>query len=101
MRQGNDDAARFRRLGAMPQRVTVTGSIKFDLTVSASLVESAQALRHLIGPQRSVWLAASTHDGEEQKLLDTFLLLRQRVPQAALIIAPRHPERFDRVRQIC
>jgi 3-deoxy-D-manno-octulosonic-acid transferase len=95
--QGPDDAVRFRRLGAPAERVLVTGSIKFDVRQPGSLLEQAEALRHAWGAHRPVWVAASTHEGEEEQLLRVHRRIRRHHPAALLVLVPRHPERFDRV----
>ncbi len=63
------DAERFIKLGMNADRVSVTGSIKFDIKVSASLLEQAQVLRNFLGQNRPVWIAASTHQGEDEQIL--------------------------------
>jgi len=95
--QTEADARRFRDLGADPQRVQVTGSIKFDLRLPASLLDQAEAMRRTWGSDRPVWVAASTHEGEDELMLAAHQRLRGRVPEALLVLVPRHPERFERV----
>jgi 3-deoxy-D-manno-octulosonic-acid transferase len=97
--QGEADAERFVRLGLPAERVLVTGSIKFDIRLPASLHEQAAALRHLWG-DRPIWVAASTHEGEEAELLAAHRQLRESLPQALLVLVPRHPERFERVAEL-
>lgn len=92
--QGDADARRIIALGADPARVTVTGSVKFDINIPPSLREEAASLRRRLGSERSVWIAASTHDGEEHAVLEAFRKVRAAVPGALLMIVPRHPERF-------
>lgn len=94
--QGEADARRFLELGAAPQRVEVTGSIKFDQRLPASLQEQSEALRRT-WEGRPVWVAASTHEGEEEPVLEAHRRVRAEVPDALLVLVPRHPERFDRV----
>jgi len=96
--QTEADAARFRQLGA--PRVQVTGNIKFDIELPAQFAERADALRQLLGTERVCWIAASTHEGEEQILLQVQQQLRQQFPNLLLILVPRHPERFDTVAQL-
>jgi 3-deoxy-D-manno-octulosonic-acid transferase len=98
--QGQGDAERFIRLGVAPERVTVTGSIKFDSHLPASLHEQAAVLRQEWG-DRPVWVAASTHEGEESDLLAAHGTIRKSLPEALLVVVPRHPERFDRVAELC
>ena len=98
--QSQADAARFRALGAT--RVTVTGNLKYDLPLPAQLVADGQQLRQeLLGPSRPVWIAASTHAGEEAAILDAFTQLRRRWPALLLLLVPRHPERFEAVATLC
>lgn len=94
--QAQADAERFLALGAPAERVQVTGSIKFDQTGPATLQEQARALRGEWGG-RPVWVAASTHEGEEEPVLKAHRQLRAQAPRALLVLVPRHPERFDRV----
>jgi 3-deoxy-D-manno-octulosonic-acid transferase len=91
--QTEDDARRLTRLGA--RNVVVTGNLKFDVAVSDAMRAAGAALRDRIGSTRPVWLAASTRDGEEALLLDA--LARAPLPDALLVIVPRHPQRFDEV----
>lgn len=99
--QSEADAARFRDLGADPARVAVTGSVKFDIRLPPSLREQAEALRRQLGAERPVWIAASTHEGEEEQVLDALAQVRHGEPDVLLVLAPRHPERCDRVAALC
>ena len=94
--QSRDDASRFVMLGALPERVEVSGNLKFDMApVDADAFTSeCAAHRGVSGP---VWIAASTHEDEEVAVLDAHRLLRQSHPDALLLWAPRHPERFRAV----
>ncbi len=91
--QTRQDAMRLVSLGARPDRVRVTGNTKFDVRLPASLSEEAQVLRRCFGVDRGVWIAASTHDGEEQQVLQAFETVRQALPDSLLVLVPRHPER--------
>ncbi|WP_313056013.1 lipid IV(A) 3-deoxy-D-manno-octulosonic acid transferase [Pseudomonas lopnurensis] len=96
------EAERFRRLGARRESVEVTGSIKFDLSIDPALLERATALRTQWGAQaRPLWIAASTHAGEDEIILDAHRQLLAQHPQALLILVPRHPERFGSVVELC
>jgi 3-deoxy-D-manno-octulosonic-acid transferase len=97
--QGADDARRFRAIGASPERVSVTGSIKFDVVVDQHLRAAALRLRAQLGESRPVWIAASTHDGEDEQILVAHRQVLQHQPDALLMLVPRHPERFDAVAQ--
>ncbi|KPG83198.1 lipid IV(A) 3-deoxy-D-manno-octulosonic acid transferase [Pseudomonas sp. RIT-PI-o] len=100
--QTEAEAQRFRDLGARPQTVEVTGSIKFDLTIDPQLLQRAAELRSQWQAQdRPVWIAASTHEGEDEVLLDAHRRLLSSHPDALLILVPRHPERFNSAFELC
>jgi len=99
--QARGDAGRFIDLGTEAQRVHVTGNIKFDVSLPADVDERAAQLRRAWGEQRPVWVAASTHDGEEEAVLSAFAMVRTRLPETLLVLVPRHPERFDKVAELC
>jgi 3-deoxy-D-manno-octulosonic-acid transferase len=88
--QSEDDARRLTELGA--PRVTVTGNLKFDVPAPPADHAKVAALEGLIAG-RTVWIAASTHPGEEQAILETHKALSSRIPHLLTIIAPRHPQR--------
>ena len=97
--------SRFVDLGFLPERLTVTGSLKFDaLDVSATSADfhvGDRALRYFqFAVDRPVLVAASTLRGEEEPVLRAFARIRQTTQDAVLIVAPRHPERFDEACQI-
>jgi 3-deoxy-D-manno-octulosonic-acid transferase len=96
------EAERFRSLGARPECVEVTGSIKFDLAIDPALLARASELREQWGASsRPVWIAASTHAGEDETVLAAHRLLLEQRPEALLILVPRHPERFAAVFELC
>ncbi|MBA1287622.1 lipid IV(A) 3-deoxy-D-manno-octulosonic acid transferase [Pseudomonas japonica] len=96
--QTETEAQRFRDLGARPEAVTVTGSIKFDLHPAPDLPERAQALRaQWQALDRPVWIAASTHQGEDEIILAAHRELLRTHSDALLVLVPRHPERFAQV----
>ena len=100
--QTETEAERFRSLGARAQCVQVTGSIKFDLKVDDQLLPRARQLREQWSAlQRPVWIAASTHEGEDALILEAHQRLLQVHGDALLILVPRHPERFDAVHELC
>ena len=94
--QSSADAGRLQALGAPRRRTRVTGNMKFEMNPTAGLREAAQALRYEWG-ERPVWVAASTHQGEEEIVLDVHARLRAIFPALLLILVPRHPERFELV----
>ncbi|AMX03521.1 lipid IV(A) 3-deoxy-D-manno-octulosonic acid transferase [Microbulbifer thermotolerans] len=100
------DAGRFVELGLPQERVVVSGNIKFDLDIDLGMVSEAQALAHQWRGRdhRRVWLAASTHAGEEEVVLDAFARLRcghKSFEDLLLVLVPRHPQRFDDVARLC
>ncbi|MEZ9125690.1 lipid IV(A) 3-deoxy-D-manno-octulosonic acid transferase [Vibrio splendidus] len=98
--QSPSDAERFARLGLDKSSVHVTGSIKFDIEVSSEQIEKGRALREQVGFERDVWIAASTHQGEDEIVLDAHKQLLKDNPNTLLIIVPRHPERFSQVTKL-
>jgi len=98
--QGEDDANRFLMLGASPERTWITGNIKFDIELPPDLGIRGAKLRHDLIGDRPVWIAASTHDGEEEQALDAHRIILQTMPDAVLILVPRHPERFSGVQSL-
>lgn len=100
--QTQAEAQRFLDLGARPDCVGVTGSIKFDLKIDAELLQRAAELRRQWqAEQRPVWIAASTHAGEDEIVLAAHRQLLETRPNALLILVPRHPERFNSVHELC
>lgn len=95
--QSRADAARLERLGADPARIVVTGNLKYDLPLAPGLDAQAQAWRAGWGPARPVWMAASTHAPEEAAVITAHQALLATQPDALLLWAPRHPERFGPV----
>jgi 3-deoxy-D-manno-octulosonic-acid transferase len=98
--QSAKTARRFTDLGASPAHVEEIGSIKFDTQLPASLQQQAKTLRQTFGSGRPIWIAASTHEGEEEQVLTAHKEVRERVPDALLILVPRHPERFEAVAKL-
>lgn len=93
-----DHAARFIALGAPRDRVHVLGSVKFDVVLPEGILETAQRVRAEWGiTDRPVWIAASTHAGEEAMVFAAHRALSARFPRLLAIVVPRHPARFDSV----
>lgn len=97
--QAEEDARRLLILGVPPDRVRVVGNLKFDQPITITPGEERTFLRQRLGwvPQGPVWIAGSTHPGEEEILLRVFGQLRRRFPELCLIVAPRRPERAGEV----
>jgi len=94
--QSQDDRQRFIALGADKDSVHAVGNLKFEIALPASLSEEAEALRSIWG-NRPVFIAASTHEGEDEIILNASRKIRAEFPDLLLILVPRHPERFDKV----
>ncbi|WP_211235808.1 lipid IV(A) 3-deoxy-D-manno-octulosonic acid transferase [Psychromonas aquimarina] len=92
--QTKDDSLRFQKLGIESSRIKITGSIKFDISISKEDINKGFELRKQIGSTRPVWIAASTHPGEDEQLFNAHKSLLTTQPEALLILVPRHPERF-------
>src|SRR3990167_6826272 len=95
------DADRLIALGAPKERVQVTGNIKFDIKIEPALLQQGKALRQWLGQERLVWIAASTHPGEEEIILAAHKELLTHCREALLILVPRHPDRFEAVAALC
>ncbi len=98
--QAKADGERFLQLGLAKEKLCVTGNIKFDIQISDEILQKGKALKQLIGGNRLVWVAASTHDTEEKLVLSAHKILLEKNPTALLILVPRHPERFDTVAEL-
>jgi 3-deoxy-D-manno-octulosonic-acid transferase len=96
------DAQRFIELGAPADRVQVAGNLKFDLPLPTDLLQQSVRLRQQCLGDRRLWVAGSTHAGEDEQLLAAHRLLCDGAAGLAplLVLAPRHPERFVAVAQL-
>ncbi|MEZ8195311.1 3-deoxy-D-manno-octulosonic acid transferase [Vibrio cortegadensis] len=99
--QFDSDKERFAQLGVSKEKLVTTGSIKFDITISDQTIEQSKALRKQLGVDRPIWIAASTHKGEDEQVLAAHAEVLKQHPNALLILVPRHPERFDEVFELC
>jgi 3-deoxy-D-manno-octulosonic-acid transferase len=98
--QSDADAERFLSLGAAPERTKVTGNIKFDVELPPDLPVRGRELHRELFGTRPVWIAASTHEGEEEIVLDAHERLLKSHPELLLVLVPRHPQRFQGVREM-
>lgn len=94
--QTQTDREHFLQLGADKTTVHAVGNLKYEIALPASAMERAESMRSLWG-SRPVLIAASTHEGEEEQILDAARKIRSQFKELLLILVPRHPERFDRV----
>jgi 3-deoxy-D-manno-octulosonic-acid transferase len=95
--QTSEDAERFVAIGAERERTHVIGNVKFDMRLGDSIVEQGRQLRRLFVGARPVWVAGSTHEGEEEQVLNAHAALCLALPDAMLLLVPRHPQRFESV----
>ncbi len=99
--QSASDGERLHSLGAPNDRLAVVGNLKFDMSVPADVVDLGREFRVGAGADRPVWIAASTHEGEEMVVLKAHAEVLRRFPDALLLVAPRHPERFKALATAC
>ena len=95
--QTEEEANKFISVGASESRTFVTGNIKFDYTTPDGLVEKATKFKQEFALDKKIWVAGSTHKGEEKIILDAHKRIMEVYPDTLLIIAPRRPERFQSV----
>lgn len=95
--QSEQDGERLIDMGLPPASLQVTGTIKFDLKIEESRFQQAAELRAQWGQGRKILVAASTHPGEDEQVLEAFRLIHCEMPGALLVLVPRHPERFEPV----
>jgi 3-deoxy-D-manno-octulosonic-acid transferase len=98
--QNQQDAERFGQLGLATNKLTVTGSIKFDINIDEQLKQHCQTLKTQWAPKRLVWVVGSTHLGEDELILQAFKQVLSVQSDALLVLVPRHPERFDQVAEM-
>ncbi len=98
--QSHSDAARLIHVGVAADHVDVVGSLKFDANLPKGLIREGKQLRSTLG-RRPVWVAASTHDGEEVATLQAAKAVLGVFPDALLLLVPRHPERFGKAAALC
>jgi 3-deoxy-D-manno-octulosonic-acid transferase len=99
--RSDEDKGNFLSLGANEQQLEVVGNIKFDFEIDEGLVKQGLTWKQQWGSNRKVWVAASTHEGEDEILLGIFKQLLSHFPELLLVLVPRHPERFDSVFKLC
>jgi len=99
--QGVLDGERYLQLGLDPRKLVITGNIKFDLEIPAELIEQGKIIKQQIGIERRALIAASTHEGEDAIILAAFKKIRAEIPNLFLILAPRHPDRFQKIAELC
>ena len=97
--QTDADRQRLVSIGAESERVAVTGNLKFDIKAPAES-ELSRSLRRVLAPNQRVLVFGSTVEGEEALLLPCFKIVLAEFAQTLIVLAPRHPERFDEVAEL-
>ena len=95
--QTPEDAERFIAVGAARARTVVVGNVKCDMRLGDSVREQGRERRRIYLGDRPVWIAGSTHAGEEEQVLAAHSQLRREYPDLLLLLVPRHPQRFESV----
>ena len=102
--QFKKDAKHFEKLGLDKKKLTITGSIKYDLKINPHQIKQSLELRNEWlshkSPKTMIFISASTHEQEEQLIIKAFMQARNIAPNLLLVIVPRHPERFNEVYSI-
>jgi len=99
--QAERDRDRFLDLGVSADKVSVAGNLKLDVALPADFEARTGSLRSKLASDRPLWVAGSTHEGEESIALDVHAQLLERLPEALLVLVPRHPERSNEVAELC
>ena len=98
--QTQEDAEKFISLGSHTRKIKITGNIKFDIAIPTESMNEAKELKSSYFQDRTIWVAASTHEGEEEVVLEAHRLVLKDNPNTLLVIAPRNPDRFSAVKKI-
>ncbi|MFT4924788.1 MAG: 3-deoxy-D-manno-octulosonic-acid transferase [Phenylobacterium sp.] len=98
--QNQQDGDRFVALGLAQDKLAVTGSIKFDICIDEHIAQRSRQLKAQWGAERPIWVVGSTHQGEDELILQVYRQVLEVQPDLLLVLVPRHPERFDQVAQL-
>ncbi len=98
--QTEEDRTHFMAIGAAAEKVEVSGNLKFDIEIPETMIAQGREFKRALFPARFVWIVASTHAGEEELFFEQYRVLKKDIPELLLLIVPRHPERFETVRQL-
>lgn len=96
-----EDRTRFINLGVDEEKLSIMGNLKFEVRLPDDIREVAEALRKRWGMTKMIFLAASTHAGEEELMIRAYKQVRQHLPNVLLVLAPRHPERAKNIEKLC
>ena len=100
MAQTKEDRQRFIEIGAKSEIVEVAGNLKFDIKIETKTIQLAKDLKEKLFSGRYVWIIASTHKGEEEIFFELYAELKKKIPELLLLVVPRHPERFVKVKEL-
>jgi len=98
--QTAEDRQRFIEIGSKADSTRVTGNLKFDLLLEDDIIQQAKKIKNSLFSNRFVWLIASTHEREEEIFFELYPQLKKSIPELLIMVAPRHPERFELVNQL-
>ena len=98
--QTQEDAEKFISLGSDTRKIKVTGNIKFDIAIPSESMNEAKELKSSYFQDRTIWVAGSTHEGEEEVVLEAHRLVLNNNPNTLLVVAPRNPDRFTTVKKL-
>ncbi|MEI6894484.1 MAG: lipid IV(A) 3-deoxy-D-manno-octulosonic acid transferase [Colwellia sp.] len=104
--QSQENVRHFLQLGADKKNCINSGNLKFDIHINKQVMAKKEELSRLLfsdskQAKRTIWLVASTHDGDETIALTAFENLLKDYPELLLVLVPRHPERFEQVANLC
>ena len=99
--QSESNFNNFVALGAVKEKCSVEGNLKFDISINENIEAKKEELQQYLPINRPIWLIASTHEGDEELALKSFALLKIKHPDLLLVLVPRHPERFSHVGKLC
>jgi 3-deoxy-D-manno-octulosonic-acid transferase len=99
--QSEQDAQSFKRLGARAKQLSVMGNLKYEMQLPDDFPERTRTLKEKLGTERYIWVAGSTHEGEDTQLLAAHRRILETRAGALLVIAPRHPERAAAISTLC
>jgi len=100
MTQTEEDCDHFIAIGAHKNHTHVQGNIKFDISTPKEIFTEGKKLKEHLFPNRFVWIIASTHKGEDEIFMDIYKNLKKGIPELALLIVPRHPERAQQITRL-
>ncbi|MDF1582147.1 MAG: 3-deoxy-D-manno-octulosonic acid transferase [Methyloprofundus sp.] len=95
------DARRYREIGVLAEKITVSGNIKLDMPVADALKASMKHVKQDLFPGRQVFVVGSTHTGEDEIFLQVYRRLKPKFPELLLVLVPRQPKRASEIKKLC